>query len=147
MNHMNVLHVHWTDIASFPIVSEAFPALSKGAYDPAAVYTADMLRSIVEGGRLRGIRVIAEWDMPGFVAHLQCLFVYLPEALQHAVRTYKGTICSTAQKNNHSIVLYRAAMQARRLVLWDARVMSNVMPERARRDIGCSLRIPDRIPH
>jgi N-acetyl-beta-hexosaminidase len=25
MNHLNVLHVHWTDIASFPIVSEKYP--------------------------------------------------------------------------------------------------------------------------
>lgn len=90
MNHLNVLHVHWTDIASFPIVSEAFPALSKGAYDPAAVYTADMLRSIVEGGRLRGIRVVAEWDMPGFVAHLLCLFVYfeVPSRDPPTCRTY-----------------------------------------------------------
>lgn len=65
MNHLNVLHVHWTDIASFPIVSEAFPELSKGAYDPAAVYTAEALRGIVEAARLRGIRVIPEFDMPG----------------------------------------------------------------------------------
>jgi hexosaminidase len=66
MNKLNVLHIHWTDISSFPIVSEIFPQLSgNGSYHPLAVYTKRDLRRVVEYGRLRGIRIIPEFDMPG----------------------------------------------------------------------------------
>jgi hexosaminidase len=64
-NKLSVLHVHWTDIASFPIQSEAFPDLAKGALSPRALYTLPQLRGLVEYARKRAVRVIPEFDLPG----------------------------------------------------------------------------------
>ncbi|CAH8856460.1 unnamed protein product [Trichobilharzia szidati] len=64
---MNVLHWHMTDDESFPYSSSIYPELSsKGAYHPQEyVYERGEIDALIEFARLRGIRVIVEFDTPG----------------------------------------------------------------------------------
>lgn len=63
---LNVLHWHLTEDQSFPIASRKFPDLpQKGSWSSQEQYTSQEIASIVEFARLRGVRVMPEFDMPG----------------------------------------------------------------------------------
>ena len=63
---MNVLHWHLVDSEAFPYTSVKYPQMSaQGAYTPKHVYTVAQMKDVIEFARLRGIRVIPEFDTPG----------------------------------------------------------------------------------
>ena len=65
-NRLNVMHWHIVDSQSFPCGSDRFPQLAqKGAYSPRAIYSPEDMRDLVAYARLRGVRIMPEWDIPG----------------------------------------------------------------------------------
>ena len=65
---INVLHWHMVDTQSFPFQSKTYPKLWDGAYSEVEKFTQNDIATIVEYARLRGIRVMVEFDVPGHAA-------------------------------------------------------------------------------
>eukprot|EP00890_Picochlorum_soloecismus_P006762 jgi/Picsp_1/910/NSC_04395-R1_hexosaminidase b len=66
MAKLNVMHIHFSDDQSFPFKGKAVPELGdSGAFSTRMQYTPEMIEEIVTYARLRGIRVVPEFDSPG----------------------------------------------------------------------------------
>jgi hexosaminidase len=61
----NVLHWHISDHQSFPLHSEVLPRMAMGAYSSQSQFSLNDVRDLVEYARLRGVRVMMEFDTPG----------------------------------------------------------------------------------
>jgi hexosaminidase len=61
---LNVLHWHLSEDQGFRIESKVFPRLHTQGSD-GLYYTQDQVRDVIAYARERGIRVVAEFDMPG----------------------------------------------------------------------------------
>jgi hexosaminidase len=72
---LNVLHLHITEDQGFRIESKKYPKLH-GMGSDGNFYTQAEMREIIEYARMRGIRVVPEFDMPG---HTTSWFVGHPE--------------------------------------------------------------------
>ena len=72
---LNVFHWHLTEDQGFRIESKRFPRLTEQGSD-GLFYTQDQARDLVEYARLRGIRVVPEFEMPG---HSTAWLVAYPE--------------------------------------------------------------------
>eukprot|EP00096_Caligus_rogercresseyi_P002999 TRINITY_DN1548_c0_g1_i2.p1 TRINITY_DN1548_c0_g1~~TRINITY_DN1548_c0_g1_i2.p1 ORF type:complete len:625 (-),score=121.67 TRINITY_DN1548_c0_g1_i2:79-1749(-) len=69
-NKLNVLHWHITDTHSFPFVSHRVPQLSKyGSYAPHKTYTIKEIQEFVAYARVRGVKVLPEFDAPAHVGY------------------------------------------------------------------------------
>lgn len=68
MSKMNVFHFHIVDDQSYPYQSRLYPQLSdQGSYNSKDIYSQNDINEIIEFARERGIRVIVEFDSPGFI--------------------------------------------------------------------------------
>jgi len=67
---LNVFHWHITDTHSFPMYSRRVPQLTLyGAYSPRKVYSIEDIQNIVEFAKVRGVRVLPEFDAPAHVGN------------------------------------------------------------------------------
>jgi hexosaminidase len=64
---LNVLHWHLSEDQGFRVESKKLPRLQQLGSD-GLYYTQDQIRDVVEYARMRGIRVVPEFDMPGHVS-------------------------------------------------------------------------------
>ncbi|XP_076038793.1 beta-hexosaminidase 1 [Oratosquilla oratoria] len=67
---LNTFHWHITDSHSFPLYLETLPKMFQyGAYTYRQVYYPADVRDIVQYARVRGVRVLPEFDAPAHVGH------------------------------------------------------------------------------
>jgi hexosaminidase len=67
-NKLNTFHWHITDSHSFPMVLKSLPKMAYyGSYSDRDLYQPEDIRNLVEYGRVRGVRVLPEFDAPAHV--------------------------------------------------------------------------------
>lgn len=68
MVKLNRFHWHISDSQAFPLLLKSHPDLAThSAYSMDEVYTTDDVRSVIEYGKVRGVQVYIEIDMPGHI--------------------------------------------------------------------------------
>ncbi len=72
---LNVLHWHLSDDQGFRVESKRFPKLQQMSSD-GQYYTQEQIKDVIAYARDRGIRVVAEFDVPG---HTTSWFVAYPQ--------------------------------------------------------------------
>lgn len=69
-NKMNVFHWHITDTHSFPLQLKSVPELAQyGAYSTEKTYSPEDVRHLVDYARVRGVKVLPEFDAPAHVGN------------------------------------------------------------------------------
>jgi len=70
-NKMNVFHWHITDTHSFPLeLPNSIPELAQyGAYSKRKTYSPQQVKELVEYARVRGVKVLPEFDAPAHVGN------------------------------------------------------------------------------
>jgi len=72
---LNVMHWHLSEDQGFRVESKVFPLLPEKGSD-GMYYTQDQVREVIEYARVRGIRVVPEFDMP---CHTSAWFAGYPD--------------------------------------------------------------------
>lgn len=73
---LNVFHWHFSDTDSIPMYLESYPDMTKyTAFSEQEIYTPEMVKDIVKYAKIRGIKVVPEFEGPG---HLNILGKYPP---------------------------------------------------------------------
>jgi hexosaminidase len=65
LSKLNVLHWHMIDSQSWAVEIKAYPEMTGDAYSANEVFTQDTIKKIVAYAAARGVRILAEIDMPG----------------------------------------------------------------------------------
>ncbi|XP_064096228.1 chitooligosaccharidolytic beta-N-acetylglucosaminidase-like [Macrobrachium nipponense] len=69
-NKLNTFHWHITDSHSFPLYMPSLPKMAYyGAYSASQIYYPADVKHVVKYGRVRGIRVLPEFDAPAHVGN------------------------------------------------------------------------------
>lgn len=104
-NKFNLLHWHIVDSQSFPYVSLRFPHLSeKGAYTPMHIYSKSTIQEILEHAKMRGIRIMAEFDTPGHMGSWKGELGLLAECRDEQGRIVPSNIIDPSQERNYMFV-------------------------------------------
>ena len=70
MTKLNTFHWHITDSHSFPMEMPSLPKMTYyGAYTKDKIYRPEEIKRLVEYGRIRGVRVMPEFDAPAHVGN------------------------------------------------------------------------------
>ena len=104
-NKMNVFHWHIIDIESFPLVVQKFPNLHKeGAFTSKHIYDPQTVQDIIHYARLRGIRVLPEFDTPGHTGSWKGQPGLLAECTSQTGDKIDSNIIDPTKKENYQFL-------------------------------------------